>query len=110
MVSAWAKTRINKPLNPLLPPGVVCSERKIKETIRKLDVHVDNLCQFLPQDKVCEFAQMTPQILLTETQHAAGEPEMTDWHQALIRIKHEKTAQEAVSLERNIYWSTDRWW
>lgn len=39
---------------------------------------------FLPQDKVSEFAHMTPQQLLRETQRAAGNPNLTSWHETLI--------------------------
>jgi hypothetical protein len=39
---------------------------------------------FLPQDKVSEFAQMTPQQLLRETQRAAGDVNLTTWHDTLI--------------------------
>ena len=40
---------------------------------------------FLPQDKVSEFAHMTPQQLLKETQHAAGDERLGMWHEMLIR-------------------------
>jgi hypothetical protein len=32
------------------------------------NVQLDNLCQFLPQDKVVEFARLNPQQLLEETE------------------------------------------
>ena len=39
---------------------------------------------FLPQDRVAEFARMTPQQLLRETQRAAGNENLTSWHDTLI--------------------------
>jgi hypothetical protein len=39
---------------------------------------------FLPQDKVSEFAQMSSQQLLKETQRAAGDVNLSAWHQTLI--------------------------
>lgn len=39
---------------------------------------------FLPQDKVSEFAAMSPQQLLRETQRAAGDANLSDWHDTLI--------------------------
>ena len=39
---------------------------------------------FLPQDKVSEFAHMSPQQLLRETQRAASDPRLTNWHDTLI--------------------------
>jgi hypothetical protein len=42
------------------------------------------ISSFLPQDKVSEFAHMSPQQLLRETQRAAGDPRLTNWHDTLI--------------------------
>jgi hypothetical protein len=42
------------------------------------------LSSFLPQDKVSEFAHMSPQQLLRETQRAAGDARLTNWHDTLI--------------------------
>ena len=39
---------------------------------------------FLPQDKVSEFAAMTAAELLKETQRAAGDEKLTEWHETLI--------------------------
>ena len=39
---------------------------------------------FLPQDKVAEFARLTPQELLKATQAAAGHEKLSTWHRALI--------------------------
>jgi len=54
---------------------------------------------FLPQDKVSEFAQMTPQQLLRETQRAAGDVNLTTWHDTLITAGKElKTLQDVCTL------------
>jgi hypothetical protein len=42
--------------------------------VAKLHIQVDNLCQFLPQDKVPEFAKMDAQTLLQATQLAVRGP------------------------------------
>lgn len=34
------------------------TESAVLNLIQKLNAQVDNLCSFLPQDKVCEFAQV----------------------------------------------------
>ena len=59
---------------------------------RRYKVQIDNLCQFLPQDKVVTFAQMTPIELLESTQNAAGEKDMIKFHNQLktIRIRHKE--------------------
>lgn len=38
----------------------------------ELNIQVSNLCQFLPQEKVTEFARMNPQQLLENTEKAVS--------------------------------------
>jgi chromosome segregation ATPase len=45
---------------------------------------------FLAQDRVAEFAKMSPPLTLKETMRAAGDPRLTDWHQKLVGKGHEK--------------------
>ena len=40
--------------------------------MKALSIQLDNLCQFLPQDRVSEFARLSPAALLVETQRASG--------------------------------------
>ncbi|CDH54512.1 p-loop containing nucleoside triphosphatehydrolase protein [Lichtheimia corymbifera JMRC:FSU:9682] len=65
-------------------------QNKVMSVISDLNVQVDNLCQFLPQDKVAEFAQLTPTSLLTKTQEAAGEKQLLQWQQQLIEWRNEE--------------------
>ncbi|KAL8507316.1 hypothetical protein ACS0TY_018016 [Phlomoides rotata] len=51
--------------------------------------------QFLPQDRVCEFAKLTPVQLLEETLKAVGDPQLPIQHQDLI-----KKSQELKKCER----------
>lgn len=37
-----------------------------------LNIQVGNLCQFLPQEKVADFAKMTPEDLLENTEKAVS--------------------------------------
>ncbi|KAG9096070.1 Structural maintenance of chromosomes protein 5 [Ceratobasidium sp. 370] len=64
-------TTLNKGTKFLLN-GESISNRDLKTKLEELNVQVTNLCAFLPQDKVSEFANMNPQMLLRETQRAAG--------------------------------------
>lgn len=57
---------------------------------QKFSIQVDNLCQFLPQDKVAEFAALTPVELLHSTQRAAAGPEMIQWHDGLKKLRAEQ--------------------
>lgn len=64
--------------------------KKVMELARSFAIQVDNLCQFLPQDKVAEFAALTPVELLHSTQRAAAGPEMVEWHGALKKLRAEQ--------------------
>ncbi|KAG8689456.1 Structural maintenance of chromosomes protein 5 [Ceratobasidium sp. 423] len=75
--------------------------REIRIKLVELNVQVTNLCAFLPQDKVSEFANMNPQKLLQETQRAAGDPNLTQWHESLIENSKElKTAREILDSDK----------
>ena len=52
---------------------------------------------FLPQDRVTEFAAMSPQQLLKETQLAAGDENLTNWHTTLIGAGQELKVIQQVS-------------
>ncbi|KAG6373746.1 hypothetical protein JVT61DRAFT_5888 [Boletus reticuloceps] len=81
--------------------GQQTTGKDISNRMAKLNVQIGNLCSFLPQDKVSEFAQMTPQQLLRETQRAAGDPNLTKWHNTLITAGKElKVVQERVKEEQ----------
>ena len=58
-------------------------KKAVVELCRSLSIQIDNLCQFLPQDKVVEFAAMTPVELLRSTQRAVASQEMIDLHENL---------------------------
>ncbi|TBU05220.1 structural maintenance of chromosomes protein 5, partial [Hamiltosporidium magnivora] len=40
---------------------------EIQSLVQSLNINVDNLCQFLPQEKVSEFSRLSPEELLQET-------------------------------------------
>lgn len=78
--------------------GVVCAMKDVKQKMVELNVQLDNLCQFLPQDKVVEFARLSPIELLRETQKAIDDSRLADLHKELIE---ENRAVTSSSRERN---------
>ncbi|KJA29565.1 hypothetical protein HYPSUDRAFT_31485 [Hypholoma sublateritium FD-334 SS-4] len=77
--------------------GQAASGREINLKMAELNVQVGNLCSFLPQDRVSEFAAMSSQQLLKETQLAAGDENLTNWHTTLIGAGQElKIIQQAI--------------
>ncbi|XP_022718609.1 structural maintenance of chromosomes protein 5 isoform X2 [Durio zibethinus] len=77
--------------------GKSVPKREILEVIRKFNIQVNNLTQFLPQDRVCEFAKLTPIQLLEETEKAVGDPQLPVQHCALVEKSRElKRYQKAA--------------
>merc|ERR1711962_200538 len=62
-------------------------QKEVVDTVAKMNVQMNNLCQFLPQDKVVEFAKMNPQQLLEATEKAVGPPGMYEDHMKLIEVR-----------------------
>ncbi|KAF8634626.1 hypothetical protein AX15_000803 [Amanita polypyramis BW_CC] len=82
--------------------GQSVAAKEVTTKVQELNVQVSNLCSFLPQDKVSEFAAMTPQQLLRETQRAAGDERLTAWHDTLINSGRElKVVQDKVNEEQD---------
>jgi len=79
---------------------------KVKDLVKKYNIQLDNLCQFLPQDKVNEFARMKPIELLKATETAIGDGELALIHEDLTKAKKVLDEKEKVvkmtaeSLER----------
>ena len=67
--------------------GQTSTQKAVIELARSFSIQIDNLCQFLPQDKVVEFAAMNPVDLLRSTQLAASPPEMIDFHEDLKKLR-----------------------
>ncbi|KAI9817554.1 MAG: Structural maintenance of chromosomes protein 5 [Pycnora praestabilis] len=70
--------------------GKSSTQKGVLELARSFSIQIDNLCQFLPQDKVCEFAALTPVELLNSTQRAAAPEEMIEWHGILKTLRAEQ--------------------
>ena len=80
------------------------SKKKVMNLARKFSIQIDNLCQFLPQDKVVEFAAMSPIDLLRSTQRAVAPQQMLDWHDELkeFRGQQRKLELENVADQDNL--------
>ncbi|PON84829.1 Structural maintenance of chromosomes protein [Trema orientale] len=77
--------------------GNVVPKKDVTEITKRFNIQVSNLTQFLPQDRVCEFAKLTPVQLLEETEKAVGDPQLPIRHRALIeRSKELKNLERAV--------------
>ncbi|KAL8668398.1 MAG: hypothetical protein Q9168_006969, partial [Polycauliona sp. 1 TL-2023] len=78
--------------------GKPCNKKAVIELCRSFTIQIDNLCQFLPQDKVVEFAAMTPVELLRSTQRAVAPQEMLDMHDELKEHRQKQRTIQAKAL------------
>ncbi|RLN53805.1 hypothetical protein BBJ28_00008228 [Nothophytophthora sp. Chile5] len=51
-------------------------------------IQIDNLCQFLPQDKVGEFSRMNPVQLLKATENAITDGDLASRHEHIIELQN----------------------
>lgn len=70
--------------------GKEASRKQVLKIAQSFSIQIDNLCQFLPQDKVSEFAALSPVELLYSTQRAAAGPQMLEWHENLKKLRAEQ--------------------
>ncbi|KAL8790639.1 MAG: hypothetical protein Q9213_000487 [Squamulea squamosa] len=75
--------------------GKPSNKKAVIELCRSFTIQIDNLCQFLPQDKVVEFAAMTPIELLRSTQRAVAPQEMLDMHDELKEHRQKQRSIQA---------------
>lgn len=68
--------------------------KAVQALTRSLSIQIDNLCQFLPQDKVSEFAALSPVELLQQTQRAAAPEQMLEWHEELKKLRRDQKQLE----------------
>lgn len=64
--------------------GKKVTAKDIASAVGQFNINVDNLCCFLPQDKVADFAKLDQPRLLVETQRAAGNAHLSAWHERLV--------------------------
>uniref|UniRef100_A0A671YJG9 Structural maintenance of chromosomes protein 5 n=1 Tax=Sparus aurata TaxID=8175 RepID=A0A671YJG9_SPAAU len=94
--------------------GRHCNQKTVEEEVKALRIQVSNLCQFLPQEKVGEFAKMSKIELLEATEKSVGPPEMYEYHCELKNFRNRErelepyikvlyTTDERYTLKRSFY-------
>ncbi|CRK96211.1 CLUMA_CG009639, isoform A [Clunio marinus] len=58
--------------------------------VKKFNIQVDNLCMFLPQDRVQDFTKLNPQELLRNTQSSVCSEEVNNAFQSLLTIRDQQ--------------------
>jgi chromosome segregation ATPase len=84
--------------------GKTVGQHVVEQVVEDLNIKLDNLTQFLPQDRVAEFAGLGPVDLLKSTQEAVLPPEMTTYHQRLIDMKKDQVehAKKMIEFETSL--------
>lgn len=82
--------------------GKNVSHKAVDAFIKNLNIQMDNLCQFLPQEKVQEFSNLSPEHLLVETLRSASDPKMLETLAKLkeLRNKH-KEIEHTIQVKNN---------
>uniref|UniRef100_A0ACD5YGP3 Uncharacterized protein n=1 Tax=Avena sativa TaxID=4498 RepID=A0ACD5YGP3_AVESA len=80
--------------------GATVPKKEIIDVIKKFNIQINNLTQFLPQDRVCEFAKLTPIQLLEETEKAVGDPNLPVQHRQLIERSRELRILEVTVKQK----------
>ncbi|XP_071035184.1 structural maintenance of chromosomes protein 5 [Parasteatoda tepidariorum] len=78
------------------------SYSEIQNTVKKFHIDVSNLCQFLPQEKVAEFAKMDKKSRLENMLQAIGEPHLYQLFKDLKQMKVDSVKlEEEINLHKN---------
>ncbi|KAF8658782.1 hypothetical protein HU200_059268 [Digitaria exilis] len=80
--------------------GTIVPKKEVIDIIRKFNIQVNNLTQFLPQDRVSEFAKLSPIQLLEETEKAVGDPDLPVQHHQLVERSKEVKALEVALKQK----------
>lgn len=63
--------------------GKEVNKKTVDEKVAEMNIQVDNLCQFLPQDRVANFAKMNKYQLLEATENSVGDASLFEQHNLL---------------------------
>ncbi|XP_034551442.1 structural maintenance of chromosomes protein 5 [Notolabrus celidotus] len=83
--------------------GKVSNQKTVEEEVKALQIQVGNLCQFLPQEKVGEFAKMSKVELLEATEKSVGPPEMYGYHCELKNFRNKEREFENIVKEKSSF-------
>ncbi|ORY85894.1 P-loop containing nucleoside triphosphate hydrolase protein [Neocallimastix californiae] len=76
------------------------TQKEVLSLIDSFNIQINNLCQFLPQEKVSEFAQMSSTELLNATLQAIGNNSLNKQYKELIENQEQRNALQ-TELKRN---------
>lgn len=81
--------------------GQTSTQTAVKALMKSLNIDVDNLCSFMPQDKVGNFSQQTPQGILKKTLECIKMTEDKNLHQEQMELSNQQDAIAKIALDRD---------
>eukprot|EP01134_Creolimax_fragrantissima_P005823 CFRG5823T1 len=75
--------------------GSQSTQAKIKGIVANFNIQLDNLCQFLPQDKVTSFAKSSTVDILALTQQMVGTDAMRKEYKNLVELQRQQLSEQA---------------
>ncbi|XP_053681071.1 structural maintenance of chromosomes protein 5 [Anopheles nili] len=78
------------------------SQQAYLQQIRTYNIQVENLCQFLPQDRVQDFTKMNPRELLLNTQASVCTAEVQRWYEELKELYSSQQKSKTLVQENAI--------
>lgn len=61
--------------------------KNYQNKVSEFNIQIDNLCQFLPQDRVQDFTSQNPQELLASTQTSVCDLDVVGWFETLKELR-----------------------
>lgn len=76
----------------------------VRSLVLSFNIQLDNLCHFLPQERVAEFASLSPEKLLLETERTIGDSTLLGKHKLLMELDEHwlEASHQVDTLEENI--------
>lgn len=78
--------------------GEKVSFKAFNELVKQYNIHVDNLCMFLPQDRVQDFTKLNPQEILASTQSSVCSQDINDIFE---QLKEKRDTQKNLTRNNN---------
>lgn len=74
--------------------GSFVTESEIKKLLKSFNIQLDNLCQFLSQDRVSKFADLKSEDLLKEIERSYRNGELLEDHNEIIKLQAQINLQK----------------
>ncbi|EDO15954.1 hypothetical protein Kpol_1044p13 [Vanderwaltozyma polyspora DSM 70294] len=79
--------------------NTVVNEKDVRDIVSKLNIQLDNLCQYLPQERLKDFARLKGEKLLLETIRAVDPALLSDFNE--MKELQEEQIRDDVTLAKN---------